>query len=290
MLQLEEAREAFDTVLRLKPDAYVMHAGVTLFYLNEVHRAAEVFAKCAVLFENRFGCPASEERIWRDACELKLMNSLGSKKLKSKQKDYLPVIPDWGEGGGDGVNVEPLDVAETRSVVRDAMNLFDSSVVNDQPRTILSRAHLKSSAIAKERYDNRMWKMLSWYYLGLHHDAMNEKDQSKICMKNAIRLTKGGLNSGDITQCLPVIHMSRREWYDDEEFEEVAEVVDSGMTIDAMITEGVKKMTVVELKAALKLRGVKSGTKPKAELVELMTQSLLQESGMNMFPGLNEFQ
>ena len=72
MGDLESAKDSFDQVFALKPTVYLWQAGLALYYLGDVHKAAESFTNNAHIFEGRFGEQASEERIWRDACELRL--------------------------------------------------------------------------------------------------------------------------------------------------------------------------------------------------------------------------
>ena len=79
-LRLEEANKSFDRVFELKPEAYLWQAGIVKFYLGDTVGAADIFARNAVHFEKKFGPmnmgPASEERIWRDAAELKYLSGL----------------------------------------------------------------------------------------------------------------------------------------------------------------------------------------------------------------------
>jgi len=83
MLHFREASESFAKVYTIKPEAYLWQDGLLKYYLGEYHGAAESLAKNAVRYETRFMEPASEERIWRDAAELKIANSLnGGRKMK----------------------------------------------------------------------------------------------------------------------------------------------------------------------------------------------------------------
>jgi tetratricopeptide (TPR) repeat protein len=83
MLQLEEAVQEFDQVFKLRSNAYLWQAGIAKFYLDDLEDAAEIFVKNVATYESKFGIPASEERIWRDACELKLASSLGKEEKKT---------------------------------------------------------------------------------------------------------------------------------------------------------------------------------------------------------------
>ena len=88
-LRFEEAAEMFNKVYEIKPEAYLWQDGLLKYYLGDYHGAAESLAKNAVRFETRFmGMePASEERIWRDAAELKIINSLSPGRKKAKNAD-----------------------------------------------------------------------------------------------------------------------------------------------------------------------------------------------------------
>ena len=85
MLELQEADACFSEVFELKPDAYLWQAGIVKYYLGEIEAAADIFARCAQLYESRFFDPASEERIWRHACELTLISGL--KKYEKKDQN-----------------------------------------------------------------------------------------------------------------------------------------------------------------------------------------------------------
>mmetsp|Transcript_40699 Transcript_40699/g.59796 ORF Transcript_40699/g.59796 Transcript_40699/m.59796 type:complete len:427 (-) Transcript_40699:109-1389(-) len=264
LLQLEQAREAFDRVYELKPRAYLWQMGVVLFYLNDVYAAAECFAKNAEIYENKFFESASEERIWRDACELKLLSKLSKRDIRKRSeaeglysKSLSPEIPPLAEA----------EVGkEMRKVVRIARDLFDASVSGDNYRVILSRAKLRAICSGPSGKMNRMdpkkWKLNSWYYLGLHYDALGEVEESKKCMKNALKFSGGG-NSDDITDCLPLIHMARRDWFDDDEMEDYEDSEEQVSVMVDSIKDSLDKMTIDALKEALKKKGLHStGSKP----------------------------
>lgn len=63
-------------MFQLRPNAYLWQAGIVKFYLEELQEAAEIFVRNIGTYESKFGEPASEERIWRDACELKFTSNL----------------------------------------------------------------------------------------------------------------------------------------------------------------------------------------------------------------------
>jgi hypothetical protein len=80
-LQLDAAAgKAFDQDFELRPNAYLWRAAIVKFYLGNFGDAADIFARNAAHFESKFGGQASEERIWRDACELKLLSSMSRTK------------------------------------------------------------------------------------------------------------------------------------------------------------------------------------------------------------------
>ena len=60
---MESAVEAFDEVFSIRPGAYV--------FADDVPGAGQIFSRSASQSESRFGMPATEERIWRYACQLK---------------------------------------------------------------------------------------------------------------------------------------------------------------------------------------------------------------------------
>ena len=108
------------------------------------------------------------------------------------------------------------------------------------------------------------------------------------CMKMALKTCANSIsgNNQDITYLLPVIHMTIRDWYDDDEWEEDddnKEKTELDLNSDAIITElvndggvelelneseadieqrlrnSIKDMRVVDLKAELKRRSLKVG-------------------------------
>ena len=68
---------------------------------------------------------------------------------------------------------------------------------------------------ASLQLDRKMWKISSWFYLGLHYDVLGDLEESKRCMKRAIQLAPNA-NGRDITHTLPTLHMASRDWFDDE--------------------------------------------------------------------------
>lgn len=305
MLRLEEASEAFDRVFELKPNAYLWHAGIAKYYQNDYEAAAEIFARSATFYESRFGEPASEERIWRDACNLKVFSNM--KKMKQKALDesggfsqLVAQIPERGE-----MDAFTLPT-ESRKVLRIARNLFSASVERSSVSEILNRAKLRSicgSADEQPRADRKMWKLNAWYYLGLHYDALGDTEESKECMKMALRLCPSSGNGNDIIHTLPMVHMARRDWYDDDAFEEdsaansVNVQVSSnpnqplvvspelrGTRTDPVIIDSIRKsvwkMRVNQIQDALKTRGLKNHGS-KEVLADKLFRSLLEDVGLD---------
>ena len=219
--------------------------------------AANIFAKSATTYESRFGGPATEERIWRDACNLKVYKQLSRNKLKQLQEEYnnnndndidddqkrnqfdprnlVATIPDSSDDDDD------MFMIESRKVLRLTRDLFESSLCSDISQEVLARAKLRSiggpllldddddtknnilqnsrKTSPKLRLDRKLWRLSSWFYLGLHYDALGEKKESIKCMKMALRLCPSSGKSDDIIHTLPMLHMSARDWFDDDDFD-----------------------------------------------------------------------
>ena len=91
--------------------------------------------------------------------------------------------------------------------------------------------------------DRKMYQLHSLFYLGLHYDALGQSYESKQCMKMALKTCANSItgNSQDITYLLPVIHMTIRDWYDDDEFEEEDNDLDGDNDIEQVVNgEGAK--------------------------------------------------
>ena len=99
---------------------------------------------------------------------------------------------------------------ETRKVIRIARDLFESSVQHDLSNEVLARAKLRSICGEYEsnmdsrnkntipfKGDKKMWRLSSWYYLGLHYDVLDDVEASKDCMKMALRQCASSFGNGD---------------------------------------------------------------------------------------------
>ena len=292
MLRLEEAAEAFDRVFELKPNAYLWQAGIVKFYLGELEEAADIFARSAAIYECKFGDPASEERTWRYACELKLLSSMSKKKRKEVMEagglgNKLTHLPDHD-------NLSEFLKSDTRKVARTAREMFEATVAEDDLSVILNRAKLRSIGGAfedKPVMDRKMWKLNSWYFLGLHYDVLGNEDESKKCMKMALRLCPSAGNGNDIIHTLPLLHMSRRDWFNDDEFEESLGASHGNISsrspktagVDPIVADSIMsnlfQMRHCDLKDALKARrlGVVGS---KEELVDRLFNSLMSDTDL----------
>ena len=180
------------------------------------------------------GIPASEERIWRDACQLRALSSSrvrtkGVRKGRGSDGLYAQMYDDIvattaprldAMDDEDGDNGETSS-RETRKVIRIVRDLFRGSIENDPSAVALNRAKLRSITGeygSAPTADRKKWKLSSWFYLGLHYDAVGEVDEARSCMKMALRQGQSSGNGEDIIHVLPFLHMSVRDWFDDEEF------------------------------------------------------------------------
>jgi tetratricopeptide (TPR) repeat protein len=285
--------------------------------LNELEEAADIFARNAATYESKFGLPATEERIWRHACELKLLSSLDKRERKRIQESSAGGIAAMLTQIADKDFTAELLRSESRMVLRTARNLFNATVENDYSALILSRAKLHSIAGAFDYsskrlvMDRKMWKIQSWFYLGLHYDALGEAEESKKCMKMALRLRPSSGKADDIIHTLPMLHMSQREWFDDDDdfdsdffhnsttwqsggvisdqaaanSKAIRSVsVGSAEQIDPVFVEsmqaGIAKLRLPELQDALRLRGIPAGVGSKEELRTKLFDSMLGDTGL----------
>lgn len=343
MLHFQEAYDSFNKVYQIKPEAYLWQDGLLKYYLEEYHEAAESLAKNAVRYETRFMEPASEERIWRDACELKIVHTIYSRKMKN-QNVPAAIRVALQEGIDEEQSEKESIGSERRKVMRLARQLFSNSLRNNAAGVSLAQAQLQAmcgdsfppslkstlptmpmsdenqqqqSSFQSTRPDRKMYKLHSLFYLGLYYDALGQSKESKQCMKMALKTCANSIggNNQDITYLLPVIHMTIRDWYDDDEdfYEDedteeefdisggddfIAELVSDG-GVELNVTDGddsvggsssndrrseiqrvrdsIKDMRVIDLKEELKKRGLgRSGR--KAELQKRLRDYLSSSS------------
>jgi tetratricopeptide (TPR) repeat protein len=306
----------------LNPDAYLWQAGIVKYYLNEWSDAAAIFAKSAELFETKFQQPASEERIWRDACALKYASALPSKKQRNKLlesiDDIIPTIQDMV------INDEEDEFMafarkENRKVIQYTRDLLQAALRGDRTQMVLAKAQLASLSGNKNDKSNisdkKMRKLTSLFYLGLFHDAMGEETEAKACLKRALHLSPSSGKSSDIMQTLPLLHMTARDWFDDDLFDgdddedlmrvggewnaqldhnEVHGDGDADDTssstnlflsgsysdplLEQSIKEDVDKMSFSQLRESLKIRGLAT-TGSKQVLRDRLFYSLMDDAG-----------
>lgn len=279
----------------MKKDTYLWQAGIVKYYLGDYESAAHIFARNGKSFELRFGGHATEERIWRDACCLKHKGS--KKKKKDKSTIDFPTIPDPEPGS--------FFSPEPRKALSVARELFAASEAGDQSEELISRAKLRSLGGNEEAtpvVDRKLWKLTSWFYLGLHYDAINNEKESKKCMKMALRLCPSSGKSDDIVHTLPMLHMTARDWFDDDEIdkeitfddsiteedgfspskpsEAIASMAFADPLLENSIKDGVSKMKRSEMQDALRLRG-KTTTGTKEVLRERLFYSLMEDAGFS---------
>lgn len=275
MLQLKDASDAFDKVFELKPDAYLWQAGIVRYYLDDWEGAADIFARCGTTYESKFGEPASEERIWRNACLLKMVSSLNRKdrKLVEESEDYVDLAAKMNENDDSSALH-----AERRKVVRISLDLFQSAFDKDIIKTIVCRAKLRSiggSIDGIPRMDKKLWKISSLFFLGLHFDSLGDSSESKRCIKLALKL-RPNANSVDLMHTLPLLHMTCRNWFDDDVFDDHIETKDQiseesiAVGVDRFHAESIRssvdKMRLVDVQDALRSKGLRAnGSKEEAQ-------------------------
>ena len=272
---LERARDAFEKVYELKPNVYLWQAGIVMFYLGDTYKAAECFVNNANLYELRFGDPASEERIWRDACELILRRSL-KKKARASNESSVSL-----EKSIITPEVSPVDTnfpKERRKVVRIARELFSSSIENDNTTVVLTLAKLRHLAL-RPGSDRMRWKLHAWFFLGLYYDAVGDVNKGKYCMKRALIKAGGGAITDDVLAALPLLHMTHRNWFDNDDIDsmddENIDLTGSTNYITAIIKEEAEALSRPELQGELKRRGFKCTGYKKAELQESFVNVLV---------------
>ncbi|KAL7480767.1 hypothetical protein ACHAW6_006428 [Cyclotella cf. meneghiniana] len=291
-LRLSAAYSSFRYVYALHPEAYLWQLGLLQYYRGEYDDGWRTCVENARRYEDKFGNlgeVASEERIWRDACWLRgrgkrrkndqsisrdeeneslEMESIAAERSTCQEQSRLH-FKHYVPSPLDSSNHLKIFIPQLRKVIRLARQLFSSSVRNDHTGVALARAHLQaicqddehvstSAYQQKKLVDPKMYKLHSYFYLGLHYDATGQVEESKRCMKMAIKTCANGIggNTQDITFLLPVIHMTVRDWYDDEEFEDDAldsdaiqsEALedDDGNLIETLMEHGAVELSINE--------------------------------------------
>ena len=277
---LEQAKVYFDKVYELKPNAYLWQAGIVMFYLGDTFKAAECFANNANIYESRFGEPASEERIWRDACELMLRRSIKRKRKSLDESSQLQAEP---------ILTPPIlspEIAppdndfprERRKAVRIARQLFSSAIEGDNTMLILCIAKLRHLTLRRGT-DRMRWKLHAWFFLGLYYDSVREISKGKYSMKNALIKSGGSKNTDDILATLPLLHMTHRDWFNDDDVksidEEDIDLKGSTNYITAIIKEEAKVLSRKKLQHELKKQGFKCTASNKPELQETFVNLLV---------------
>jgi len=276
------AKECFDRVVGVKPEAYLWQRGICLYYLDDFEGAGRSFAENAAKFENRFSEQASEERIWRDACVLKLRTETKAEVRKYMRKPHdadgtdapsAPFVPAIPEN-------ESLP-RESRLMMRLVRDLFTATLAGDPSLAALIRARLHSICFGKSnvRNDVSMRKIHAWYYLGLHYDALGKSEQSRWCMSYAEGEFVEGSN--DLTYSLPRIHIKQRN-YKDGSYDVGALISeecegDNDSILASSLRASVSDFSLKELQEALRNRGERYGGK-KTELQYILVQRLITEA------------
>ena len=101
-------------------------------------------------------------------------------------------------------------------------------------------------------------------------------------MKKALIMSGGGEKSDDVLDTLPLLHMTHRDWFDDEDVEAIDnDLIDlDGSTnyITAIIKEETKSLSRNLLKTELKQHGFKCSNAKKAELQEIFADFIVTKA------------
>jgi tetratricopeptide (TPR) repeat protein len=293
-LNVEGAWEAFQRVYQLKPSAYIFQAGISLFYLGDFNAAGECFARNAQIYEARFGLRASEERLWRDACELMMLTKEANRR-NTRQPSINRILLQEDKDSADKLS------PETRKIVSIARGLFNASVMGNHYEVILSRAKLlwiahnsgvrsglDSTSTSIRRSDPKLWRLNSWYYLGLHYDVLGMEEESKKCMKNALKLSLVNSNAkDDFIHTLPMLHLSRRDWFDDDPLDDdtftAIETSHVKKEVEANIQNSVDKLLLSEIQDALGRKGLKTSGGNKSDLKKRLLTELMEDVNALIF-------
>ena len=248
---LEGALEQFDRAQQLsKNKRYEWYRGICLYYLDRFDDARVDFVENAQRYEERFSEPASEERLFAQACALR------------------------GAKGDEFAAASEL--RETRPVLRACAALFGGDV--NAAKTLRELCDRTDSVDALRR------RLLCHFYAGLYHDALNDAERARAHL--ALAAERVSVDDQDFTARLPRLHASVRNWSLDDvsdEAKRAAAAFDLGsqgmediLDDPDTMREGIDAMTVAMLKEALKARGLKR-TGLKADL----KKRLLEDLGLN---------
>ena len=243
---LEGALEQFDRAQQLsKNKRYEWHRGICLYYLDRFDDARVDFVENASRYEERFFEPASEERLFAQACALR------------------------GAKGDDFAAASEL--RETRPCIKSLRRVV---------RRRRECGENFKGALRPNRFRRRAARrLLGHFYAGLYHDALNDAERARAHL--ALAAERVAVDDQDFTARLPRLHASVRGWSLDDvsdEAKRAAAAFDLGsqgmediLDDPAVMKEGIDAMTVAMLKEALKARGLKrTGLKAdlKARLLE----------------------
>jgi tetratricopeptide (TPR) repeat protein len=245
---LEGALEQFDRAQQLsKNSRYEWHRGICLYYLDRFDDARVDFVENAQRYEERFFEPASEERLFAQACALR------------------------GVKGADFAAASEL--RETRPVLRACAALFGGDA--NAAKTLRELCDRTDSVDALRR------RLLGHFYAGLYHDALHDSERAKAHLALAVVD-----DDQDFTARLPRLHAFVRGWSLDDvpqdalrkaaAFDLGSQGMEDILDDPDTMREGIDAMTVAMLKEALKARGLKR-TGLKADL----KKRLLEDLGLN---------
>jgi len=195
--QLDDALSNFDVADDLGDgERYLWQRGVTLFYLERYEDAFDDLLDNADLFEERYGDPASEERLLAAAAaKIGRLDDRVDEALTFK--DGLP--------------------KESRVVLRLATDVFRG----DADPAALAKATARDDA-----NDPMRRNLLAHFYAGLYFDAFR-RDPQRAAAHMALadnRANRETDRNNDITCHLPKLHIAKRKWHpvDDDALQRAA--------------------------------------------------------------------
>ena len=195
--QVSDALACFDDVRQLERktdrERYLWARGVALFYLERYDEATEDLEKNAMLYEDKFGEPATEERVLAAAAA-----TLASRDKKNDDtlESRISSLLTWDED---------LLAKETRIVLRLVTDVFRGTA---EPKV------LAKMAADEDTFDPMRRNLFSHFYVGLFWDAMkNDPDRAKAHMTLALRRANVERPSNvDLLCVLPKLYLEKRGW------------------------------------------------------------------------------